>query len=379
MSILDSILDNMENGIVSENHDLGSINYGGDAAIRSASGSRPSEPWDQSEYGISLAEAQAKYDAAQTPEAREKVIAELKERAIRRASLDTSNGRVAVFSANGVLPWHGLGVVVKGSATSAEAIRHASLDWQVGKQELYYIDHTGTQRKAKDIYGIVRQDTGEILGSVGSRYKPIQNSEGFDFLDGVLNEFGAKYETAGSLYGGKKVWMLAHLPEQGFTINGGDRQEPYVIFENCHDGTGAAAVYPTAVRVVCANTFRMAHKDKAKGLSIRHTGDVKDKIAAAQAALNIAVNDFAEYKEKAEYLYSKQLPIKAYAHDVLDAVLDITQAQADMGADVLAAAIAKTQAQQDLLAKSFEKKIERRGEILADIIERYEVVQDAMR
>jgi NADPH-dependent glutamate synthase beta subunit-like oxidoreductase len=43
-----------------------------------------------------------------------------------------------------------------------------------------------------------------------------------------------------------------------------------------------------------------------------------------------------------------------------------------MGADVLAAAIAKTQAQQDLLAKSFEKKIERRGEILADIIERYE-------
>src|SRR5262249_24375734 len=63
---------------------------------------------------------------------------------------------------------------------------------------------------------------------------------------------------------------------------------------------------------------------------------------------------------------------KHYANDVLDAVLDISAANAAMGADVLAASIAVTQAARDLAAKSIEKKIERRGEILEDILTRYE-------
>ncbi len=373
-SLLESIIENHGSSrIVSEQHDQGKIDIGGGALanVQRQIASIRSGNWDAAEYGIS-AEAQiAKLESATTEEQLEKVNAELRQRAISRASLDTSNGRVNVFVA-GKLPWHGLGVMVDKAATSAQAIEFAGLNWEVVKQQLYYEDATGTKRTAKDIYGIVRQDTGEILGSVGSRYKAIQNSEGFDFLDGVLNQFGAKYETAGSLYGGKKVWMLAHLPAQGFTINGGDRQEPYVIFENCHDGSGAAAVYPTAVRVVCANTFRMAHKDATKGMSIRHTGDVKAKVSSAQKALNIAVADFEQYKEQAEVLYRKPLAIKAYAHDVLDCVLEVTQAQCDMGANVLAAAMAKTEAQHELLAKSFEKKIERRGEILADIMDRYE-------
>ena len=53
----------------------------------------------------------------------------------------------------------------------------------------------------------------------GNRYKPIQNEEGFAFLDGVLEEYGARYETAGSLYGGSQVWMLAHLPRHLFAAS----------------------------------------------------------------------------------------------------------------------------------------------------------------
>jgi hypothetical protein len=74
---------------------------------------------------------------------------------------------------------------------------------------------------AADAYAMVRKDTGGHLGTVGKRYSAIQNAQAFDFLDGVLGEFGARYETAGSLYGGQKVWMLAHMPKQAFQLQAG--------------------------------------------------------------------------------------------------------------------------------------------------------------
>lgn len=376
-SLLDSIIDDMDTpNIKSAQHDLQKIDISADLAGRSASkadriAAIRSGSWDAAEYGVSAEVAIARLEAAETPEQLERVEQDLRAMAIRRAGLDTSNGRIAVFTA-GELPWHGLGVTVDKAASSAQAIELAGMNWKVKKQQLFYTDHDGNQQVADSIFGIVRADTGKILGSVGSRYKPIQNSEGFDFLDGILSKFGAKYESAGALHGGKKVWMLAQLPKQAFTVNGGDEQKAFVIFQNSHDGSGAAEVFPTSVRVVCANTLRLAHKDSAAGLRIRHTGDVKDKIKAAQTALNIAVHDFEEYKESAGALYRKPLEITHYANDVLDAVLDITQAQMDMGANVLAAAMTRTIVEQELMAKSIAKKIEKREEILLDIIERYE-------
>src|SRR5690242_15916870 len=109
-NLLDSLIDNYSGAkIVGQNHNIDDINYGGEGAIRS---SRPSGNWDEREYGITLEAAQKRWDDAQTPEARAKVIADLKARAIQRAGLDTNGGRVRMMSANGVLPWHGLGVVV---------------------------------------------------------------------------------------------------------------------------------------------------------------------------------------------------------------------------------------------------------------------------
>jgi len=288
--------------------------------------------------------------------------------AIARAGLDTTTGKVAAAFV-GVLPWHGLGTTVSGAMTSEEAIRLAHMDWQVGKIQLSY--PWGEGYKGAEAWGIVRQDTGAFLGAVGSRYQPIQNSEGFKFLDGVLAQYGAKYESAGSLHGGKTVWMLAKMPDRSFHVNG-DTIEPYALFTNRHDGSGAAWCYPTAVRVECNNTLRTSAKDRSKGLSIRHTGDIADKIRSAQNALGVAVKGFEEFRVAGEHLATKPCDIHHYASDVLDAVLDVTEAQASMGADLLASTLAETQAQRDLMAKSFQKKIERRGEIMDDILSRYE-------
>jgi Domain of unknown function (DUF932) len=229
-SLLDSILDATQAAQVTrENHDLDTIT--------------PAAPdFDPSEY------------------------APTKQAAIARASLNVSTGRVALMSAR-LLPWHGLGVVVDKATTSSEAIRFASLDWRVQKLPMQYT-WNGTTRESKEAFAIVRADTGRQLATVGSRYAPIQNADTFGFMDELLKEYGARYETAGALYGGEKVFMLAHFPKQAFSVNGKDDVEPYVAICNPHDGTGCANCFPTSVRIVCANTYRTAgNKGHAKRIA----------------------------------------------------------------------------------------------------------------
>ncbi len=361
--------------IVSEQHDVNRIDIGGGAAadLQSRIAAIRKGGWDASEYGITAEQQIARWEAtAADPVAMAREDEILRQRAIKRAGLDTSNGRISVMVA-GKSPWHRLGINVESAVNSSQALALAGLAWSVSKRPLTYA-HDGRQMEQSEVWGIVRDDTGAMLGSVGSRYQPIQNQAGFDFLDSVLAEHGARYETAGSIYGGTKVWMLVHLPQQRFAVNGSDSIEPYCLFTNPHDGSGQAFCFPTTERVVCANTFRVAATGRnAKGIGLRHTGNVKQRIGDAKVALGLAVKGFSEFKATAEAMAATKLPdIRHYASDVLDAVLEVTAAQAMTGADALAAAIATTEAERELARKSFAAKIERRGEILDDILSRYE-------
>jgi phage/plasmid-like protein (TIGR03299 family) len=374
MFSFDEILNNTAGGatIVSQNHDVNTIAVD-EASIRDALGGMAGI-WDAAEMGISREEVERRIEAADTPERRAELLADLRTRAIRRASLDTSNGRVNVMVA-GAAPWHKLGVNVAAAVNSAEAMRLAGIDWTVSKRQLFYQHPVGgeTYLGQEEAYGIVRDDTGAFLGAVGTRYQPIQNAHGFDFLDSVLRDFGARYESAGSIFGGRKVWMLCHLPAQRFTVAPGDTVEPYALFTNCHDGSGQAWCFPTTERVVCANTFRVASRERGKGIGMRHTGDVRGRIGDAQAALGLAVAGFEEFGEAAAAMVRQPLGrLRNYVDDVLDAVLDVTAADALKGADALAAALTADAAERELKAKEIGRKLERRGAILDDILQRHD-------
>lgn len=293
--------------------------------------------------------------------------------AIVRSSLDRSTGRVALMSANGILPWHGLGVVVDKATTSAEAIRFASLDWRVSKIPMSY-EWNGIKRESGDTFAIVRADTGKQLATVGSRYIPIQNADAFGFMDELLGEHNARYETAGALFGGEKVFMLAHFPKQAFSVNGTDAIEPYVAICNPHDGTGCANLFPTSVRIVCHNTYRTACRTGAnRALKIRHTGNIKSKIRDARKALGMAVESFDEFRQAAESMTTKRIEPGPFFNNVLDSVLDVTQEKMRQGfsfADAIANGATRESA--DAERKKFQNACENRREILADILDRYE-------
>lgn len=178
-------------------------------------------------------------------------------------------------------PWHGLGTRVEVAPTSADALKMAGLDWEVLQESIY----TDAGDKIAGYKANVRSTDKKVLGVVTDRYKVIQNAEAFEFTDTLLGN-GVRYETAGSLAEGKKVWLLARLPRE--YIIGGERISPYLVFSNTHDGSGAVRVAVTPIRVVCNNTLNLALDTAKRSWSMVHTGDIKGKIQEAKATLFMA-------------------------------------------------------------------------------------------
>jgi phage/plasmid-like protein (TIGR03299 family) len=175
-------------------------------------------------------------------------------------------------------PWHGLGTRVEEAPGSKEALVLAGLDWRVD-QEAVYTDYGEIIPGYK---ANVRSSDRKVLGVVTDRYKVIQNEDAFEFTDELLGK-GVRYETAGSLQGGRKVWLLARLPRE--YVMGGDRISPYLVFSNTHDGSGAVKVAVTPIRVVCNNTLNLALSSAKRSWSMIHTGNIEEKLQEASDTL----------------------------------------------------------------------------------------------
>lgn len=184
-------------------------------------------------------------------------------------------------------PWHGLGTKVEEAPTSSDALQLAGLDWQVIQEPIY----TDTGERISGYKANVRDSDRKVLGVVTDRYKIIQNQEAFAFTDSLLGE-GVRYETAGALQEGKKVWLLARLPRE--YIISGERISPYLVFSNTHDGSGAVKVALTPIRVVCNNTLNLALNTASRSWSMIHTGNIRNKVWEAKNTLFMA----EEYMEK---------------------------------------------------------------------------------
>lgn len=179
------------------------------------------------------------------------------------------------------VPWHQLGTRVENALCSSEALTAAALDWDVVQKPILTSDFMPVQGYRANI----RSTDQKVLGVVTDRYKVVQNHEAFQFTDDLLGE-GVVYETAGSLQDGKKVWMLARLPQKYQLA--GDEVCPYLVFSNCHDGSGGIRVAITPVRIVCCNTLNLALSSAKRMWSTIHTGDINKKLDEAKKTLMLA-------------------------------------------------------------------------------------------
>lgn len=186
-----------------------------------------------------------------------------------------------------VAPWHGLGTCVENAPGSQEALKVAGLDWKVVQKPIF----TEEGQLVGGFRANIRDRDNQILGVVTDRYKVVQNEEAFAFTDQLLGE-GITYETAGSLQGGRRTWILAKLPQR--YIISGDEITPYLVFMNSHDGTGAIKAAMTPIRVVCQNTLNLALSNAKRSWSANHVGNINGKLDDARYTLLYADKYMAE-------------------------------------------------------------------------------------
>lgn len=223
--------------------------------------------------------------------------------------IETVNGQARMVYA-GEVPWHGLGQQVEKEITAAAAIKLAGLDWKLEKQPIYLkskveIDNIPVVGELiPNQLAIVRPEDKQIMGVVTNAYELIQNSECFDFMDGIIGEGQAVYHTAGSLFGGRIIFLTVKLPYDA-TV-GPDKIQKYILLSSSHDGSQALSVRWTPVRTVCANTLEFAKSNCSQTFKIRHRRNYREKVAEARRVLQLTDAYYAQMEKEFNKLLDTQ-------------------------------------------------------------------------
>ena len=187
-------------------------------------------------------------------------------------------------------PWLGLGTYVEGQAmTAAQAIEAASLDWEVMAEPVYWYNLKQWKSPFSEIEGkraIIRKDTEEVFAIMSDGYTPVQNRTCFEAMDAVVGSGDATYHTVGSLFGGRRVWMLCKLLGD-YKLDNGEKLESFILLDNSHDGSSSLRMRLTSVRVVCSNTLGSATSSRA-GFAARHTSGIINRVNEARDLLGLS-------------------------------------------------------------------------------------------
>lgn len=237
--------------------------------------------------------------------------------------------------------WHREGVVLdtdgKKGMTVEQALDAAELDWTVEKVPIYgfapgKIKKGVPSSDAKPIpiqgrFGVQRSSDNHILGVVGKTWEPVQNTAGFQIIEDVIEQAGGQVwiEAAGSLNGGRKVWVLAHL-DSDWQI-AGEKYEQYIAFVNGHDGRTSVTAMTVDMRIVCANTLDWAAREANKSgkvVRVRHTTKAAERIQEAHAILGLRNKRSEELAKQGEWLVEQELPDGEFA-GFLESLLPIKE------------------------------------------------------
>ena len=226
-----------------------------------------------------------------------------------------ANGQTAFASAR-LSAWHQLGQITDECMTAEDVMTKAWLGgWEVRKIALQGMEITErgiTKVDCPDKFMTVRTNptTGatEYLGIVGDDYTTVQNEQVAELLNLLVDESGAHFETAGSMRKGKSVFVTMKLPD-AMEIAGVDRMDLYLAATTSHDGTASLRLDATPVRIVCANTQRMAYERSLGSYVFRHAPTITAKIGEARQALGLVWKHFGAFEAEAEKMLNEALTL----------------------------------------------------------------------
>lgn len=207
------------------------------------------------------------------------VVTKNQEATLMSHEIDQSTGKAGMAYV-GQMPWHGLGQELTEGASLEVWAAAAGLEWNaVACPIATSVNEEENDEDGDDLSDIsipshralVRSDTKEILSVVSKGYKPVQPSEILEFFSDLVEGIDADFamETAGCLRGGRKIWALAKS-NGGFELSSQDRMEQYLLMATSFDRSLPTVGMLTSVRVVCANTLRIATSKGEGQIRITH-------------------------------------------------------------------------------------------------------------
>lgn len=206
----------------------------------------------------------------------------------------------------GETPWHGEGTKVTDKAikrSAKEFIKSAQMDWDVFLDNLKSVDFgLDVPNRA-----VCREKNGVkiALNVVGPNWQPLQNIKAFEWFQPWLDAGLAEFETAGSLFDGQRVWVLAKLNLDNVDVAKGDTIFPFMLLSNTH-GIGAVKAGWNPIRAVCSNTLAMATaKGVGKMLRVRHTSKLETNLDLMRDTMNLLKQDFEATAAQYKHLASK--------------------------------------------------------------------------
>jgi len=186
------------------------------------------------------------------------------------------------------------GAVLDGAASVETAYQESGLAWGLEQIPCMAhdrladgtVNHLPTGRLAN-----IRSDSREILGFVSPGYRAFDNRELFDMVSQTMGA-DAAIDSAGSVDGGKGVWIAGRLAKSADIGGNGDRVDSYALFHARHDGSGCVSVLPITRRLVCANmlNYLISSAQKAK-LRIPHRGNLAARVREARRVMGIVIDE----------------------------------------------------------------------------------------
>jgi len=215
----------------------------------------------------------------------------------------------------GVASWMSVGKPMSSGMTTSESLANAGLGWNVRLGNLFTDDLPVPGFKA-----VVREDTRAPLGVVTDDYKVIQNIEVAAFIDAVAAGGGAKVEVAGAFDGGADVFFAIRM-DGDMLIGGKDPVEQHLIVANNHVGLRAFRAVPVPLRRKCTNALRGSlRKYKFDGITIRHVGDVQERMDEACRVLSEARRQYGLIAEVFNSMAARVMSdqqIRAFAEQLI--------------------------------------------------------------
>jgi len=244
-----------------------------------------------------------------------------------------SDGTARIAWSNTKVPWHRLGVSMRGLQRAEEMLVAAQAGFEVKLSQVAAVDDDGNLIVNPDGSPVIIEDSRATirinndgsydgLATVGTRFAVHQNRE---VLNRALEIVGASsgdavMDVVGVLDRGREFFATIDLGALVIDPAGvNDKIDRYLIVRNGHNGKVPITYANTDVRAVCKNTLRLGLQSASGIYKARHTPSSDVSVEDARIVLGMSVEWSKNFKVMAERMLAINVP---YSSQKLDRVIN---------------------------------------------------------